>query len=120
MGVATGSLGLICDALHLSCTVLALATALVSFVLSKRSPSFSFPAGFSRAPHTIGFTNAVLLIFAAVFAYFIVLEQPQCFSKDGKAYGVQYSNTEDVTIEFYWLSLAGLSLLLLQAIVYYI
>ena len=57
--------------------------------------------------------NMFILVFAAVFAYFIVIEQPQCFSKEGKAFGVQYSDTEDVTIQFYWLSLAGMSLLLL-------
>lgn len=33
---------------------------------------------------------------------------------------MQYSDTEDVTIQFYWLSLAGLSLLLLQAVMYYV
>ena len=57
--------------------------------------------------------NMFILVFAAIFAYFIVIEQPQCFTKDGKPYGVQYSDTEDVTVEFYWLSLAGLTLLLL-------
>ena len=64
--------------------------------------------------------NMFILIFAAVFAYFIVIEQPACFAKDGKPFGVQYSDTEDVTIQFYWLSLAGLSLLLLQAVMYYV
>ena len=33
---------------------------------------------------------------------------------------MQYSDTEDVTIQFYWLSLAGLSLLLLQSVMYYV
>lgn len=64
--------------------------------------------------------NMFILVFAAIFAYFIVIEQPQCFAKEGKPYGVQYSDTEDVTIQFYWLSLAGMSLLLLQAIMFYV
>lgn len=64
--------------------------------------------------------NMFILIFAAIFAYFIVIEQPQCFAKEGKPFGVQYSDTEDVTIQFYWLSLAGMSLLLLQSVMYYV
>ena len=60
------------------------------------------------------------MIFAAFFAYFIVLEQPQCYSREGKAFGAQHGDQEDVTNQFYWLSLAGLSLLLLQATVYYV
>ena len=62
--------------------------------------------------------NIFLLIFAGFFAYFIALEQPQCFSKEGQAFGVQYSDTENVSAQFYWLSLGGVFLLLLQAILY--
>ena len=41
--------------------------------------------------------NTFLLIFAAVFAYFVVMEENQCYARDKSAWGVQYSNTEDVT-----------------------
>ena len=63
--------------------------------------------------------NTFILIFAGVFAYFICIEQPECYSKDQKAYGVEYSNTENVTEQFYWLSAIGLTLLLLQAAAYH-
>ena len=61
-----------------------------------------------------------ILIFAAVFAYFIVIEQPQCYSKDQKAFGVQYDGTVDVTQLFYWLSTVGIVVLCSQAIMYYV
>ena len=41
--------------------------------------------------------NTFLFIFAAVFAYFVVMEENQCYARDKSAWGVQYSNTEDVT-----------------------
>ena len=41
--------------------------------------------------------NFFILVFAAVFAYFVVMEQNQCYARDQSAWGVQYSNTEDVT-----------------------
>ena len=41
--------------------------------------------------------NTVLLVFAACFAYFVVIEQNQCYARDESAWGVEYSNTEDVT-----------------------
>ena len=63
--------------------------------------------------------NTFILIFAAFFAYFVMLEQNQCYSKDKQAYGVQYSKTENVTEEFYWLSLGGMFMMIIQAITYY-
>ena len=41
--------------------------------------------------------NTFLMIFAAIFAYFIVMEENQCYARDQSAWAVQYSNTEDVT-----------------------
>ena len=41
--------------------------------------------------------NTFILIFAAVFAYFVVMEENQCYARDQSAWAVQYSNTEDVT-----------------------
>ena len=39
----------------------------------------------------------MILIFAAIFAYFVVMEENKCFAKGEKAWGVAYENTEDVT-----------------------
>ena len=64
--------------------------------------------------------NTFILIFAAVFAYFVVMEENQCFARDQSAWGVQYSNTEDVTHQFYLLSVAGMVLLLIGALMYYL
>ena len=41
--------------------------------------------------------NTIILIFAAIFAYFVVMEENQCYAKDQKAWGVAYENTEDVS-----------------------
>ena len=37
------------------------------------------------------------LIFAAVFAYFATQEDNTCFAREQSAWGVEYSNTENVT-----------------------
>ena len=41
--------------------------------------------------------NVFLLACAAVFGYFVLIEQNQCYARDMSAWGVQYSDTEDVT-----------------------
>ena len=64
--------------------------------------------------------NACILVFAACFAYFVVMEENQCFARERDAWGVQYSNTEDVTHQFYLLSAGGMILLLLGALMYYL
>ena len=64
--------------------------------------------------------NAFILIFAAVFAYFVVMEQNQCYARDRSAWGVQYSNTEDVTHQFYLISVSGMVLLSMSALMYYL
>ena len=64
--------------------------------------------------------NTFILIFAAVFAYFVVMEENQCYARDQSAWSVQYSNTEDVTHQFYLLSVAGMVLLLIGALMYYL
>ena len=64
--------------------------------------------------------NACILVFAAIFAYFVVMEENQCFARDTTAWGVQYSNTEDVTHQFYLLSAGGMILLLLGSLMYYL
>ena len=64
--------------------------------------------------------NFCILVFAAFFAYFVVMEPNQCFARDQSAWGVQYSNTEDVTHQFYLLSVSGMVLLLIGALMYYL
>lgn len=59
------------------------------------------------------------MIFTGVFAYFICLEQPECYSKDQKVYGAECLSPENVTEQFYLLSALGLTLLLLQAAAYH-
>ena len=70
--------------------------------------------------HINPFYNTFILISAAVFAYFLVLPQNQCYSKEGRAYAMEYSNTIDVTYEFYWLSVAGLIILVMSAILFFL
>ena len=41
--------------------------------------------------------NTFLLIAAAFFAYFIVVEENQCYAKQQEAWAVEYENTDDIT-----------------------
>ena len=64
--------------------------------------------------------NSFLLFSAATFAYFVVLQQNQCYAKEKQAYALEYSETVDVTSEFYWLSVAGMLIMIASALVYYL
>ena len=64
--------------------------------------------------------NAFLLIAAAFFAYFIVVENNQCYAKNNEAWAVEYENTVDVTKEFYLMANCGLILLLVSVLMYYL
>ena len=64
--------------------------------------------------------NTIILIFAAVFAYFIAISENQCYAKGDDAYGIQYENTEDVSNQFYLLSQLGVAVLVLSAIMYHL
>ena len=48
------------------------------------------------------------------------MEENQCFERYCSAWGVQYSNTEDVTHQFYLLSVSGMTLLIIGALMYYL
>ena len=63
--------------------------------------------------------NTVICLFAAVFGYFIMTEQNQCYAKDQVAWSTEYSNTEDVTNQWYLLGCAGMVLLLVSALMYH-
>ena len=64
--------------------------------------------------------NGFLMVCAAVFAYFVVEEENQCYARDKDAWAVQYENTEDVSRQFYLLENAGLILLLVSVLMYYL
>mmetsp|Transcript_14537 Transcript_14537/g.24808 ORF Transcript_14537/g.24808 Transcript_14537/m.24808 type:complete len:153 (+) Transcript_14537:36-494(+) len=66
------------------------------------------------------FYNVFLLLCAAVFYYFIMAAENQCFSKDKAAFGVQYEGTQDVTKQFYLLSNGGVVLMLVSVLMYYL
>ena len=64
--------------------------------------------------------NTFLLISAAFFAYFIVVEENQCYAKNQEAWAVEYDDTVDVTKQFYLLANCGLILLLVSVLMYYL
>ena len=64
--------------------------------------------------------NTLSLVFAAVFAYFVIMTQNTCFSKDQGAWAVEYANTVDVSNEFYLLNVAGITFLLVSVLMYYL
>ena len=64
--------------------------------------------------------NIILLIYASVFAYFTMTEQNQCYAREESAWAVEYSNTEDVTHQWYLLGCAGVVLLTMSALLYHI
>ena len=64
--------------------------------------------------------NTFLMICAAFFAYFVVMEENQCYARGQDAWAVQYENTEDITKQFYLLANGGLVLLLVSVLMYYL
>ena len=64
--------------------------------------------------------NAAILVFAVVFGYFAVTEENQCFAKGQKAFSVQYSDTVDVSRQFYMMSYFGLVILVFSALIYHL
>ena len=61
-----------------------------------------------------------MLIFCAIFGYYIMTDENQCYAREKNAWAIQYSNTEDVTHQWYLLSAAGLVLLLVSALLYHL
>ena len=66
------------------------------------------------------FYNTFLLISAAFFAYFTVIQNPQCFARHTEVSAAERENADDITNQFYLLSNAGLVIHLLLAMVYYL
>ena len=64
--------------------------------------------------------NLIMVIYCVFFAYYILEEENQCYAREKSAWAVQYSNTEDVTHQWYLLSCTGLVLLLVSALMYHL
>lgn len=61
-GIATGSLGLLSDSVHMFFDCLALVVGLCAAVMSKWPPSTRFPYGFGKVDTLAGFANGIFLM----------------------------------------------------------
>lgn len=61
-GVATGSLGLLSDSIHMFFDCLALVVGLCAAVMSKWPPSPRFPYGYGKMDTLAGFANGIFLM----------------------------------------------------------
>lgn len=66
-GLLAGSLGLICDGVHLGINCVGIALSLVALAVSKQPPSLNSCYGYERVHVLAGFTNAVFLVFVSLF-----------------------------------------------------
>lgn len=62
-GIATGSLGLLSDSIHMFFDCLALVVGLCAAVMSKWPPSTRFPYGFGKMDTLAGFANGIFLMY---------------------------------------------------------
>lgn len=65
-GIATGSLGLLTDSIHMLFDCLGLAVGLAAAVMSKWPPSTSFPYGYGKISTLSGFANGIFLILVSI------------------------------------------------------
>lgn len=63
-GLATGSLGLLSDSVHMFFDCLALVVGLCASVMSKWPPSPRFPYGYGKMDTLAGFANGIFLMYA--------------------------------------------------------
>lgn len=61
-GLATDSLGLLSDSIHMAFDCLALAVGLCAAVMSKWPPSVRFPYGYGKMDTLAGFANGIFLM----------------------------------------------------------
>ena len=66
------------------------------------------------------FYNVCNLIFSGVFVYFAVTEENQCYAREQKAFAISYSDTVDVSYQFYLLCVAGVVLLMIGSLLYHL
>ena len=62
--------------------------------------------------------NTIQLIYVAFFGYYVLKEENQCYAREQNAWAINYSNTEDVTHQWYLLSCAGVVFLLTSTMMY--
>lgn len=62
-GLATGSLGLLSDSIHMFFDCIALVVGLCAAVMSKWPPSTRFPYGYGKMDTLAGFANGIFLMY---------------------------------------------------------
>ncbi|KAL9118534.1 MAG: hypothetical protein Q9187_004918 [Circinaria calcarea] len=73
--IATGSLGLLSDSIHMLFDCLALIVGLCAAVMSKWPPSIRFPYGFGKVDTLAGFANGVFLMLISVEIFYEAIER---------------------------------------------
>lgn len=63
-GIASGSLGLLSDSIHMFFDCIALVVGLCAAVMSKWPPSTRFPYGYGKMDTLAGFANGIFLMWA--------------------------------------------------------
>lgn len=61
-GIATASLGLLADSIHMLFDCVALVVGIAAAVMSKWAPSHSFPYGYGKVDALSGFANGIFLM----------------------------------------------------------
>ncbi|WEW62039.1 Putative zinc transporter msc2 [Emydomyces testavorans] len=74
-GIATGSLGLLSDSVHMLFDCFALGVGLSAVVMSKWPPSARFPYGYGKVDTLAGFANGVSLLIISVEIIFEAFER---------------------------------------------
>ncbi|KAL8709459.1 MAG: hypothetical protein Q9220_005842 [cf. Caloplaca sp. 1 TL-2023] len=74
-GVATGSLGLLSDSVHMFFDCLALIVGLCAAVMSKWPPSTRFPYGYSKIDTLAGFANGIFLMLISIEIVYEAVER---------------------------------------------
>ena len=64
-GLATGSLGLLSDSIHMFFDCIALVVGLCAAVMSKWPPSTRFPYGYGKMDTLAGFANGIFLMYVS-------------------------------------------------------
>ncbi|KAL9614010.1 MAG: hypothetical protein Q9167_001490 [Letrouitia subvulpina] len=74
-GIATGSLGLLSDSIHMFFDCLALIVGLCASVMSKWPPSTRFPYGYSKVDTLAGFANGIFLMLISIEIVYEAVER---------------------------------------------
>ncbi|KAI4244613.1 MAG: hypothetical protein LQ352_006753 [Teloschistes flavicans] len=74
-GIATGSLGLLSDSIHMFFDCLALIVGLCAAVMSKWPPSPRFPYGFGKVDTLAGFANGIFLMLISLEIIYEAIER---------------------------------------------